>query len=604
MTDALTMRHALEQMVQSFKLKQGGSIEHALFTTFNFDPGFFERNVLPLVCDISVEDLQTKSVDATIRDMYYPLKKTQVAVAYDQGVMQGVSGGGVRYALLPRQLKFGFFHAKLVVLAGQDAIGRPLVAVMVSSGNLTLSGWADNVEVAAWVHASQQDAQELLGFYNWLDSPAELQPGMDILGSITAPSAQYRLFLQYPNHPDGALFSRIFDTPTLNLQIFSPYWSGEAVQRFSSAGKVACYPALRGEKGYQFPLEPVQLAKEAAAIEIRAIKGEERFRHAKAYVWGNRIALGSANCTWQALHTQNSVEAMLRFDGHAFAEPAYKVLSDWSTSAEEEEGVKPCPVQVLVIADYDKRHYRLSLSINHKDRCSEWTLRLGDLAFTQQGDLRWDIIFPAGKPVARIFRLEWQGSDGAGFMTGMIIPKGGNDVELGYRPKRSLERILEDMLRPRPGGGGGGGGGKDAPEDDDPEPDEPELQQDETAFEFDMYGMYQSFFHLRKDIDEILSSKGSKEKRFEIADTLLEIFLAIKEKEVSHVLQRWLMMQECRELARLLDAKELLKQFSGLDKILNKEVRKTLLNDKELLRYKILPDDLLAWVRKELGYAH
>lgn len=604
MTEEMTLRHALEQMVKTFGIEQGGAIEHAFFTTFNFDPGFFERNVLPLVCGLSVADLQAMSVDATTREMYHPLKKTKVVVAYDQGVMQGVSGGGVRYAILPRQLKAGFFHAKLVVLAGRDAKDTPLVTVMVGSGNMTLSGWADNIEVAAWVVASQKDAQELLGFYTWLDAPDVLQPGMNILTTITAQHSGHELFLQYPAQLDGSLFKRMFaSAPYEDMRIYSPYWSEEAVRHFAPGGNVVCYPSINGEKGYQFPVEPEKLKREAGVIELRAIRAEERLRHAKAYVWGNHIAVGSANCTWQALHTQNNVEAMLRFDEQGFPEPAFIPLQSWSANSEDEEGIKPCPLQVLVVADYDKRRYHASLSISNKGRCSEWALRLGDIRLQQQGDMERTIAFEGNKPVARLFRLEWQGSDGPGFMTGMIIPNGGNDVELGYRPKRSLDRILDDMLRHRPAGGGGGGnGGGGSPGDGDPESDEPELQQHEAAFEFDMYGMYQSFFHLRKDVDELLASQGNDAKRAEIADTLLEILQAVKDGEVSNDLQRWLMVQECMELARLMEAAGIVNTFASLQDGLQEKIKSMLSDDTALKQYKIRPDDMLDWVRKELGY--
>lgn len=602
MSEVQTLRLALEKMVQTFNLDQGGVIEHALFTTFNFDPGFFERNVLPLVCGLSAVDLQTMSVDAASRQMYYPLKRTKVVVAYDQAVMQGASGGGLRYVPLPKHLTDGFFHAKLVVLAGRDAKGKPLVTLMVGSGNMTLSGWADNIEVAAWVEANQQDAKELLGFYAWLDCEEALQPGKNILGEVKAQHSGHELFLQYSDHPQGSLFTRMFAAASYEtMQIYSPYWSEEAVRHFSPTGSIACYPAFNGDKGYLFPIKREQLKRQGAAIELRAIKDEERFRHAKAYVWENHIAVGSANCTLQALHSQKNVEAMLRFDEQAFPGPVYVTLQQWNTDLSvEEEGIKPCPVAVLVIADYDRRCYLISLAVRNVQRCSEWALQLGDVRLSGLSGLDKEIAFASGNPVARMFRLEWQGNDGQDFISGMVIPRGGNDVELGYRPKRCLERIFDDMLRHRPGVGGGGGGGYQG--EGDIESDDPELQPDAALFEFDMYGMYQSFFHLQNDVKQLLASPGNEAKHSEITDTLLEILHAVKEGEVSNDLQRWLIVQECFELSRLLDDSQLLERFSALNESLENVVKNMLLADGELQRYKISADDLLVWVRRELGY--
>lgn len=606
MADANTMRHALEQMVSVF---EGGDIDHALITTFNFDPGFFERNVLPLLCGLTLDDLKTRSQDALIRDMYYPLQKTKIVVAYDQGVLQGVSGGGLRYSILPQHQANGFFHAKLIVLAGKSATGGPLATVMVGSGNMTLSGWAENIEVATWISVNRKNAEELLGFYEYLKAPEDLRAGVDILDSIEDANPGPDLFLQYSTQQNGLLFDRIFTPLAGNeIHVYSPYWSEEAVRRFatnasSTRQSVRCYPTI-GSKGYQFPVASAQL--ENSGIQLYAVKGEERFRHAKVYVWDTYVAVGSANCTLQALHTRNNVEAMLRFDRHSFPMPPSERLTEWITEPEEEEGIKPVPLEVLIVADYVQRRYQLLLTVTSKSRCDSWSLRVGDIRRSGQGSLQEAIPFEKNKAVARLYRVEWQGSDGSGFLIGMIIPKGGNDVELGYRPKRNLERIFEDMLRHRPVGGGtphGGTGPVDADEFSDVEGDEPDgddSPQEGEAFEFDMYGMYQSFFHMRKDL---VASKKDKLKRNEIADTLLEILQAVKDKEVTNELQRWLIIQECMDLARDLPECKRLQSFSGLKKELDSALEKVLKKDKVLTRYKISPRDFASWVRRELGHA-
>lgn len=605
MVEAKTMRHALEQMVSVF---EGGGIDHALITTFNFDPGFFERNVLPLLCGLTLDDLKTRSQDALTRDMYYPLQKTRVVVAYDQGVLQGVSGGGLRYSILPQHQANGFFHAKLIVLAGKSSTGKPLATVMVGSGNMTLSGWAENIEVATWISVNRRNAEELLGFYEYLKAPEDLQAGIDILESIEGANSGPELFLQYSTQQNGLLFDRIFTPLAGNeIHLYSPYWSEEAVRRFATntsdtRQSVRCYPTI-GSKGYQFPVASEQL--ENSGIQLYAVKEEERFRHAKVYVWGTYVAVGSANCTLQALHTRNNVEAMLRFDRHPFPVPPSERLTKWITEPEEEEGIRPVPLEVLVVADYVKRSYQLSLTITSKSRCDSWSLRVGDIRRGGQGSLQEAIPFEMSKAVAQQFRVEWQGSDESGFLTGMIIPKGGNDVELGYRPKRNLERIFEDMLRHRPAGGGtlpAGSGPVDTDDFPDVEGDEPDgddSPQEGEAFEFDMYGMYQSFFHMRKDF---VASKTDKLKRNEIADTLLEILQAVKDKEVTNELQRWLIIQECMDMARDLPEYKGLKAFFGLKKELDSALEKVLNNDSVLTRYKIRPSEFLSWVRQELGH--
>lgn len=608
MAEPMTMRRALELMVDTFHADDGGTIEHALVTTFNFDPGFFERNVLPLICGLKLDDIKSMSLDAAVREMYHPLRRTKVVVAYDQGVLQGVSGGGVRYSILPRHLKDGFFHAKIVVLAGKDAGGKPLATVMVGSGNMTLSGWADNIEVATWVRVNRRDAQELLDFYDYLSAPDELGPGIAILGNITEESLGHELFIQHPSQ-EKPLFDRMIATvPSTEMQVYSPYWSERAVRKFAPGGRVICYPA-KGKSGYQFPVENHLLEDEKASIQVMAVKAEERFRHAKAYVWGRYVAVGSANCTDQALHTKKNVEAMLRFEGLKFSVPPSEPLKEWSTALDEEEGIKPAPLEVLVIADYEKRVYQLDIAVSSESRCRSWSLRIGEVVRNRQGMHAEILPFEVNRPVAKVFRVEWQGDDESGYLTGMVIPRGGNDVELGYRPKRSLERIFDDMLRHRQADIRSQTGGRRLSgmvDDTDVEADDvdgEDLSKKGEIFEFDMYGMYQSFFHLRKDIGTLAEGKESENKLTEVVDTLLEILQAVKDGEVSNDLQRWLMVQECMDLVRQLPEQEKFGSFYCLEAELNRKLLEVLQRDDELKRYKISPEALLGWVRQELGYA-
>lgn len=599
MSEALTMRRGLLQMLQEFRL---GSIDHVLVTTFNFDPGFFERNVLPLFCGLTLDDLKEKSVDALTRDMFYPLKKMQVVVAYDQSVLNGVSGGGLRYIPLPMHVPKGFFHAKLVVVIGKDERGNTIGAVMVGSGNMTLSGWANNVEVVGWTLLNKGHAQELLGFYQYLNKPEELGAASEMLSQISDEQVRPDLFIQYPTHPEGSLYGRLFPKNlSEELHIYSPYWSEKAIREFSLA-KLTCYPA-KIHQNFQFPVEKQDLGLNGLKIEVQATKGEEQFRHAKAYFWGEYAAIGSANCTFQALHTQGNVEAMLRFNCGKFKLPEAVPLDVWNTDSDNEEGIKPAPLGLLVVADYEKRVYEIDLSVNSNERCSGWVISIGDQKLSEDATHRV-LHFEPKKPVVKLFRAEWNGSDGPGYMTGMIIPRGGNDVELGYRPKRKLTRIFDDMLRHRPAGTASSNehcerGDTDRVPDDS---DGDDAAADGESFEFDMYGMYQSFFHLRKDLMSIDSAHDPNSKDDEIADTLLEILQAVKDGEVSNHLQCWLIVQECMDLARKTHNPEKFSSFSSMETELSTGLSQILRDDKELRRYRIEPDSLLNWVRKELGY--
>jgi hypothetical protein len=603
MSNSQTMREGLLEMVQTFN---GGQIKHALFTTFNFDPGFFEKNVLPLLCGLSLDDVQSMSIEALAREMYHPLKNMQVVVAYDQSVLQGFQGR-FRYSLLPRYQKGGFFHAKIIVLTGVDAQQKPSATVMVSSGNLTISGWGSNIEVAAWAPVNQANAKELLGFYKYLDDP-ELNIGKTILEDVKSEIAGPELFLHYPPSAPAnpnTLFNRLFKPRLLgNVHIFSPYWGEDAIQSFQSKGVMHCYPA-KEKHGYQFPMN-ADRAKELGVF-VQAIQGEESFRHAKAYCWNGFMAIGSANCTSQALHSQNNVEAMMLFSEQLQPNILTRSapLKEWLLESSSEEGPEPIPVGVLVIADYAKRSYQVSIDVSNSGRCATWQLMIGDKRLNGSADLEREIPFGNAKTIAQVYRIDWQGSADSKSLMGMIIPKNGSDVELGYRPKRNMDQILRDMLRHKASKARAGGGvlppGID--DDQDLDGDEPELAPEADDYDFDMYGMYQSFYHLRKDLDKANDSANLSWMYDEISDTLQEIILIIQNGEVQHPVQQWLLLQEAMDIAKQLPdiLSKKFAPYDGLQAELNQQVLNTLKSG-SMMNYKIEPKALLDWMRKELGY--
>lgn len=540
------------------------------------------------------------------RKMYHPLKKLQVVVAYDQSVLQGFQGR-IRYSLLPRHQKHGFFHAKIIVLAGVNAQQKLMATVMVSSGNMTLSGWCSNIEVAAWTPVNQANAIELLGFYQYLKDPA-LDGGISILEQIQSKAAGPKLFLHYPAADRDTLFDRLFKSSLAgDMHIFSPYWGEGAIKEFKTDnGTIHCYPAM-DHNGRQFPVAPE--STQAQAIKVHAIKGEEAFRHAKAYFWNGSMAIGSANCTWQALHSQNNVEAMLLFSEQRVPGILSDAitLTEWLTEPSAEEGVKPCPVGVLVIADYARRCYQVTVEVSNSGRCTTWVLQIGGNKLTGSANMQLEIPFGSAKTIAKVYRIDWQGSADPDSFMGMIIPKNGSDVELGYRPKRNMEQILLDMLRHKTAKGGGGGGASPPNNEDDTDVDgdEPELVPGSEDYNFDMYGMYQSFYHLRDDLVKAKNSANLEWMYDEISDTLQELILAIQNGEIQHPVQQWLIFQEAMELARQLPADQLGRKFAlydGLQAELNQKILDELKNN-SMMGYKIQPEALLDWTRKELGYA-
>jgi len=131
----------------------GRRVRSAVFTTYTFDPGFFEAHILPVLFDKpfhQVEKVRRIQMEDAIRSL------DGIAVYYDRTALSQDA--------LPAQLDFrridvrratGAFHPKLILLLveqhadnqeeDQYTSDRTLI-VAVLSANLTRAGWWENVE--------------------------------------------------------------------------------------------------------------------------------------------------------------------------------------------------------------------------------------------------------------------------------------------------------------------------------------------------------------------------------------------------------------------------------------------------------------------------
>jgi hypothetical protein len=132
---------------------QGRRLLGAVFTTFQLDPAFFEREVLPVFFDAPFSHLpQLRSVqlEELLRDV-----PSRIAVYYDVNGLSGESESAtLDYLRIPVRHPRGIFHPKNVFLLvetksdSEDAVPERSLIVASLSANLTRSGWWENVEVA------------------------------------------------------------------------------------------------------------------------------------------------------------------------------------------------------------------------------------------------------------------------------------------------------------------------------------------------------------------------------------------------------------------------------------------------------------------------
>lgn len=322
----------------------GRRVHAAVFTTFQFDPEFFEQEILPVFLDTPmshVAAVRSVQLEDALRGI-----PGGVAVYYDpNGLIP--AGGSAKQDVrrIPVRVR-GIFHAKNVLLLvnstpGQEgaASGRSLLVATLSA-NLTKAGWWQNVEV---FHIEEMPAgiasrmrQPLESFLTRIKaiSPSTDHPEIDELLAhlATVPRRLQRTssgvlhphFL-YGNRP---MIDQLDDAAHLLLQgcyleVIAPYFDDDSecgplvklIERFrprevrvylprSRTEKVSCSERMYDAVANLTSVSWGELPK--SLVQLGQGKAANRFVHAKLYRFFTQqpkaeyIVIGSHNMTTAA----------------------------------------------------------------------------------------------------------------------------------------------------------------------------------------------------------------------------------------------------------------------------------------------------------------
>ena len=244
----------------------GRRIRSALFTTYSFDPGFFELEILPLLFEQPFdhrEKLKRVQLEDALRAVNH------VAVYYDRSALsQDASPATLDFRRIDVRRTTGAFHPKLVLLLVDNEIEEvgeslvlPSLIVGLSSANLTRAGWWENLEAAHFEEIAHREFGErtsyrtdLLGLLKQLRRSTNPEDDHGALEAIehflrresTKASPQYA-------RAQGRWHTRIFwgqqDLPTWladlrlgghdwNLEIISPYFDAHPESTISALTEV------------------------------------------------------------------------------------------------------------------------------------------------------------------------------------------------------------------------------------------------------------------------------------------------------------------------------------------------------------------------------
>ena len=344
------------------------SISCAVFTTYNFDPGFFELHVLPLLFTqqkfSEVEKVRLIQLEDCLRS------KIKVATYYDNNALTlDGSSPKLGYERIPMRRRSGVFHPKLILLLTKASESdQPSLIVGCMSANLTRSGWWENIECAHLLEIQATTAgstpcsfrNDLLALLEQIKrySPLEDHDSMnEVLNFVRDESFQsleatdgrgrnspIRLFGE-ASKPFAVWLQEEANIPTnMNLDVISPFFDKNVTSSLDSVIEATC-PAqtqiylpeasdgtlLISEELFEHVLNKPDVHWSKLSADIGPSKSTtsetHRFVHAKIYRFWKRgrpdlTVVGSVNCT-QAAHSSA---------GRGNIEAAFLVASSVSSS--------------------------------------------------------------------------------------------------------------------------------------------------------------------------------------------------------------------------------------------------------------------------------
>lgn len=370
------MTHEIPRAVLSERFQEhmkGRRLRTAVFTTFSFDPGFFEQEVLPVFLDAAL----SQSTAVRVAQLEDVLKSAvdDIAVYYSPNALEaGAQPAKLDIRRIPVNHATGYFHPKVLLLLVEDIEeqdGSPAQHLIVAaqSANLTRAGWWENFEASHIEEVSQgascgfrDDLRALFSRLKRASSPWEDHTALDTIGRFVN-----RLTQRPFSRGNGVLYPRLYtggasvadflgdclggEIAGLNLEVISPFFGAtdvkplrDLVVAFSPRevrvllpreddGSAACTPALYRALGGldnarwgKLPVHTLRMGKSENARNRRVHAKVYRFFHpTRRY---EAVFVGSVNLT-NAAHSKGG-----NFEAAFLVETEPDRVPDWWMSTD------------------------------------------------------------------------------------------------------------------------------------------------------------------------------------------------------------------------------------------------------------------------------
>ncbi len=346
---------------QFLELIAGREVQAALFTTYTFEPDFFELEVIPLLLN---QDMAYSTDDRVKRFMVREnLREADLSidVFYDLPMfrMSGDCSPEMEYLCNGVNLGNRAFHGKVSMILLKDReTGKEALLLGAGSNNLTRAGWWDNIECQHWeevrsgaiprklVNILQEEIDFLNGYRAITAGDKEaaidrIEEFVSTCRGSNSAAPVYYYGLSFPEKRRSFTdFIRRNPSPLINysnwtLEIISPFFADDAKNvehetffnmgvdeiklflPFDSEGNALCqdgyYEHIQNEEGIQWAQWRGDVAR---ALGLTG----ENFRrlHAKVYHFYNRrqswVFVGSVNFTYKAIHENIEAGFLAKLD--------------------------------------------------------------------------------------------------------------------------------------------------------------------------------------------------------------------------------------------------------------------------------------------------
>lgn len=216
-------------------------VKAAVFLTFQFDPGFFEEEILPVLFNQTfshVPKIRLLQLEEALREINH------LAVYYDRAALAAdAKPARLDYRRIGLSRSTGCFHPKNIFLLldnSQDGQHGESLLIATLSANLTRAGWWENVEVAhiEEIHAGENcsfrpDVLDLITRLKREDKTGSGHLALDAIraflnrhvGEVKQKTKNGRWRPRfYTGEQSVPEFLQPFIPPGYNLEIISPYF--------------------------------------------------------------------------------------------------------------------------------------------------------------------------------------------------------------------------------------------------------------------------------------------------------------------------------------------------------------------------------------------